>query len=93
DCEAYRFSGDEAGWQLVGPVDDKTRSGAGSVREESALNKFRQMDIKGSTKNDTQLQTVHQNTISTLRVYEEAGGRVRKFSTSGVDGRVVVWSV
>ncbi|OJD20406.1 hypothetical protein ACJ73_08258 [Blastomyces percursus] len=93
DCEAYRFSGDEAGWQLVGPVDDRARSGAGSVREESALNKFRQMDIKGSTKNDTQLLTVHQNTISTLRVYEEAGGRVRKFSTSGVDGRVVVWNV
>ncbi|KKZ64822.1 actin like protein 2/3 complex, subunit 1A/1B [[Emmonsia] crescens] len=93
DCEAYRLSGDEAGWQLVGPVDTKARPGAGSVREESALNKFRQMDIKGSTKNDTQLQTVHQNTISTLRIYEEAGGSVRKFSTSGVDGRVVVWSV
>lgn len=81
DCEAYRLSGDEAGWQLVGPVDTKARPGTGSVREESALNKFRQMDIKGSTKNDTQLQTVHQNTISTLRVYEEAGGSVRKFSS------------
>ncbi|EGC42509.1 Arp2/3 complex chain sop2 [Histoplasma capsulatum var. duboisii H88] len=93
DSEAYRLSGDESGWQLLGPVDAKARAGADSVREESALNKFRQMDIKGSTKNDTQLQTVHQNTISTVRVYEETGGKVRKFSTSGVDGRIVVWSV
>lgn len=57
---------------------------------------FRQMDLKGSTKGkeDTQLKTVHQNTISTLRVYEEGGaGAVRKFSSSGVDGRVVVWDV
>ncbi|ODH41283.1 hypothetical protein ACO22_01416 [Paracoccidioides brasiliensis] len=92
DCEAFRFRGSENGWQLVGSIDAKAQSGAGSAREESALNKFRQMDIKGSTKNDTQLQTVHQNTISTLRVYEEDGGKVRKFSTSGVDGRVVVWS-
>ncbi|KAK2750262.1 hypothetical protein FQN55_002407 [Onygenales sp. PD_40] len=93
DCEAYRFSGNEGGWQLIGSVDTKARAGAGSVREESALNKFRQMDIKGSTKNDTQLQTVHQNTISTLRVFEDVNGKVRKFSTSGVDGRVVVWTV
>jgi actin related protein 2/3 complex subunit 1A/1B len=51
---------------------------------------FRQMDLKGKTKDDTQLKTVHQNTISTIRVYESAGN-VGKFSTSGVDGRVVIW--
>lgn len=53
----------------------------GNTREESALNMFRQMDLKGKTKDDTQLTTVHQNTISTLRIYEEAGGTVRKFSS------------
>jgi actin related protein 2/3 complex, subunit 1A/1B len=62
-------------------MEAKTRPGASSVREESALQKFRQMDLKGSTKDDTQLGTVHQNTISTLRVYEEGGGAVRKFSS------------
>jgi len=61
-------------------------------REESALNMFRQMDLRGSNKaarDDTKLTTVHQNTISTMRVLDGEGG----FSTSGVDGRVVVWSV
>lgn len=51
------------------------------MREESALNMFRQMDLKGKSKDDTQLKTVHQNTISTVRPYEEAGGNVKKFSS------------
>jgi actin related protein 2/3 complex subunit 1A/1B len=92
DCEAYRFKGDESGWAITGSVESKKRPGAGAEREESALNMFRQMDLKGKTKDDTQLKTVHQNTISTIRSYEEHGGVVSKFSTSGVDGRVVVWN-
>ena len=38
------------------------------------------MDLKGSTKDDSKLQSVHQNTISTLRVYSEDGGAVKKIS-------------
>ena len=53
----------------------------GAAREESALNMFRQMDLKGKAKDDTQLKTVHQNTIATIRIYEEAGGAIRKFSS------------
>lgn len=54
---------------------------AGGVQEESALNMFRQMDLRGKVQNDTQLKTVHQNTIQTVRVYENAGGALRKFSS------------
>ena len=50
------------------------------MREESALNMFRQMDLKGKSMDDTQLKTVHQNTIATIRTYDEAGGNVKKFS-------------
>jgi actin related protein 2/3 complex subunit 1A/1B len=60
----------------------------GSTREESALNMFRQMDLKGQAQDDTQLNTVHQNTISTLRIYEEAGGFVRKFSSKFPSSRL-----
>ncbi|KAL4783485.1 Alpha/Beta hydrolase protein [Aspergillus varians] len=80
DCEPYRLRGDENGWQLEGSIENKAVSGAGSVREESALNMFRQMDLKGQSQADTQLKTVHQNTISTIRVYEEANGSVHKLS-------------
>lgn len=92
DCEAYRLQGSENGWQLTGSLEQKTRPGMGDDREESAFNMFKQMDLKGKTKDDTQLKTVHQNTIKTLRVFEGDGGAVRKFSTSGVDGRVVIWN-
>jgi actin related protein 2/3 complex subunit 1A/1B len=85
DCEAYRFQGDEGGWQVVGSLESKGRPGMDGQREESALNMFRQMDLKGSSaKNDTQLKTVHQNTISTIRAYEESGGAVSKFSSKWI---------
>ena len=63
-------------------MESKGRPGMGNTREESALNMFRQMDLKGkSSKDDTVLKTVHQNTITTIRTFEEAGGSVRKFSS------------
>ncbi len=37
---------------------------------------FKQMDLKGKVKDDTKLSTVHQNTISTIRVYETSGSQV-----------------
>lgn len=80
DCEAFRFRGGIEGWQLTGAVETKGRPGMGDQREESALNMFRQMDLKGKVKDDTQLKTVHQNTITMLRPYEAHGGSVRKFS-------------
>lgn len=93
DCEAFRFKGGINGWQLAGTLEAaKGRPGlGGGDREESALNMFKQMDLKGKVKDDTQLKTIHQNTISTIRPYEESGSGVTRFSSSGVDGRVVIW--
>jgi len=42
---------------------------------------FRQMDLKGKASDDTKLKTVHQNTISTIRSFDESGGTVRKLSS------------
>lgn len=80
DCEAYRLRGNEQGWQIVGSIESKGRPGMEEMREESALNMFRQMDLKGKSKDDTQLKTVHQNTIATVRAYDVVGGAVKKFS-------------
>jgi len=93
DCEAFKFRGSEQGWEMTGLVEAKTRPGMGAVREESARDMFRQMDLKGKTKDDTVLNTTHQNTIATIRDFEGNPGQVRKFSTSGVDGRVVIWTI
>lgn len=42
---------------------------------------FRQMDLKGQTTADTKLKSTHQNTVNTVRVFEEANGNVRSFSS------------
>ena len=68
---------------MVGSLEAKSRPGLAGAREESALNMFKQMDLRGKAKDDTQLKTVHQNTIATLRAYEaDASGNVRKFSST-----------
>ncbi|RMZ82809.1 hypothetical protein DV737_g1880, partial [Chaetothyriales sp. CBS 132003] len=94
DCEAFRFGGSESGWQMTGAVESKKAVGHGA-EEASARDLFRQMDLKGrsAAKDDTQLSTTHQNTINTVRAFAGSPGAVAKFSTSGVDGRVVVWNV
>jgi len=84
DCEAFRFRGNPGGWKLTGTLESKGRPGMGEAREESALNMFRQMDLKGKVKDDTQLKTVHQNTISTIRAYASSGSHVTKFSCTSL---------
>lgn len=79
DCEAFRFRGGETGWQLAGTVEAK---GPAHVerQEESALQMFKQMDLKGKAKDDTQLKTVHQNTVTVIRPYQATESGVTQFS-------------
>jgi len=41
----------------------------------------------------TERTSVHQNTITTIRPYSGQPGAVTKVSTSGVDGRLVIWPI
>ncbi|KAK7205686.1 WD40-repeat-containing domain protein [Myxozyma melibiosi] len=97
DCHPVVFVGsDQQGWQLDHSVDDPLKVKKSSGKESSALNMFRQMDLKGtptSASEDSTLPTIHQNTITKLRAYASSGGRVTKVSSTGVDGRVVIFSV
>ncbi|GAA5966428.1 hypothetical protein JCM8115_002875 [Rhodotorula mucilaginosa] len=45
------------------------------------------------TAHGTELTTVHQNTITSVRPYEGSREMVTKVSTTGVDGRLVIWPV
>lgn len=51
---------------------------------------FRQMDLKGQSQVDTKLKSTHQNTVNTLRAYDEAGGQVRSFSSKEYPPRILV---
>ncbi|KAK9452293.1 WD40-repeat-containing domain protein [Limtongia smithiae] len=95
DCHPVLFSGSgETGWVLDHSLDDPSTAKKSVSKENTALNMFRQMDLKGTPAaalDSTSLPTVHQNTITKLRPYLLAGGRVTKISSSGVDGRVVIF--
>ena len=66
DCHPVVFEGDMGGWRQAYSVDDPNKKDTSQGAESSALNMFRQMDLKGrtSTTEDTSIKTIHQNTIS-----------------------------
>ena len=77
----YRLQGDEQGWRVAGSIESKGRPGMGAAHEESARNLFKQMDLKGKAQQDTQLKTIHQNTIATVRAYEASGDTLKRISS------------
>eukprot|EP00761_Pharyngomonas_kirbyi_P012039 gb/GECH01012066.1/.p1 GENE.gb/GECH01012066.1/~~gb/GECH01012066.1/.p1 ORF type:complete len:357 (+),score=86.64 gb/GECH01012066.1/:1-1071(+) len=83
---AFSKSGDS--WAMNGRIDEgegkkkQAKSGFGS-----AFAKFEQQ-----TSEEEELKTRHKNSVSRLSIVEQASGKVSKFSTSGIDGRVVIWN-
>ncbi|XP_050305490.1 actin-related protein 2/3 complex subunit 1A-A-like [Anthonomus grandis grandis] len=60
----------------------------------SALSKFRLMEKEArSEQEDKTLESAHQNPIACFCVYQGVKGKVEKISSSGLDGRVVIWTV
>lgn len=57
------------------------------------MRKFQSLDRQARIENDTALETVHQNAITCLVLYSGSKGAVNKFSTSGVDGQLVIWDM
>lgn len=54
---------------------------------------FRQMDLKGQTSADTKLKSTHQNTVNTVRAFEEANGQVRSFSSKTYHRSVFIYFI
>ncbi|GAA5983042.1 hypothetical protein JCM11641_004702 [Rhodosporidiobolus odoratus] len=70
-------------------ADSRGVSSAGGAPGSGAGGLGQQLTSQG-----TELLTVHQNTITSVRAYEGGNGTdVSKVSTTGVDGRLVIWPV
>ncbi|RKP26739.1 actin-like protein ARPC3 [Syncephalis pseudoplumigaleata] len=96
DCAPAYFEGQGDQWQFVKALDAKEVKKAANTN--SAFNMFKQMDSRGITSKNTaegktELSTLHQNTITMVRAFRRSSEGVSEFSTSGVDGRLVVWAV
>lgn len=85
-----------------------TRSGLGGPSpvgrlNSAAFNTFRNAAERGisntpgsptaTSSGESELFTVHQNTITNVRAYSGVSGQIAQVSTSGVDGKLVVWDV
>jgi actin related protein 2/3 complex subunit 1A/1B len=67
---------------------------ATSKMESTAMDRFKQMVSRAQLEaSDITLDSVHQNAINCIRVYERSEKEVTKITTSGLDGRLVVWNI
>lgn len=73
-----------------------------SIKKEtdgfSAMRKFKDMDkyndFNSSGNNaDSMLDTIHQNTITGLRIYSSKNGIADQISTISLDGKMVIWNL
>ena len=76
-------------------------SGGPGRLNSAAFNTFKNADSRGfsgrgagsSSQGESELLTVHQNTITSVRPYQGESVAVTKVSTTGVDGKLVIWNV
>uniref|UniRef100_A0A146M0U1 Actin-related protein 2/3 complex subunit n=1 Tax=Lygus hesperus TaxID=30085 RepID=A0A146M0U1_LYGHE len=60
----------------------------------SAMKIFQSLDRQARLESsDTELETIHQNAITCLRIYQGSLGAATKLSTSGADGQLVIWDL
>lgn len=102
-CAPVVFSGDQESWFETRTIDNtKVTALPKKVRAvdedddddatsgTSALSMFKQLDLRGkvASKNASELPTIHQNTITAVKIYD-----LGHISTSGKDGKVVIFPV
>lgn len=59
----------------------------------SAMKKFQSLDRNSRINSDYELDTKHQNTLTCLRIHSESNDTVTKFSSSGLDGKIILWEL
>lgn len=57
------------------------------------MKKFQSLDRQARINSDYELDTKHQNTLTCLRIHTEINDAVTKFSSSGLDGKIILWEL
>jgi len=92
DCAPHLFTSSGGGWQYAKSFDENKAAAATKQSGASAArNMFAAKVDCGTETVETTLNTQHQNAISSVQSMG-TGGRITKFSTTGVDGKLVLWS-
>jgi actin related protein 2/3 complex subunit 1A/1B len=80
----------------LGETDGKEDKSAKDPAKFSALKKFQNLDSKGTEEAadlETAVSTTHQNAINNICIVSGTVGNIKTFSTSGKDGKVVLWDM
>lgn len=90
DCCPMLFNCDDRGLlTFVSKLDIPKQS---IQRNISAMERFRNMDKRATTEDrNTALDTLHQNSITQVSIYEVDKQDCRKFCTTGIDGAMTIW--
>lgn len=102
-CHPVLFVNNGSHWAFCKHLDTSagsntvsTTPGSASEDEEdtsfgiSALKKFKQLDLKGKITTEQGTST-HENTITQFSAYHETNGRISLVSSSGLDGKIVIY--
>jgi len=90
DCFPFMYAFEGGKWVAKGSLDKGDGSAAAAkTGTQSAMAMFKNNATVGTSANDTTLPTKHQNAISCTTI--RAG--TKSFSTTGVDGRLVEWTL
>ena len=91
-CLPLVYSVDGAGEITFVAKLDSEKDNAGA-KKFSARDMFRERDNKGGDDTGTTLKTTHQNRIISIQILSGNKDAAEKISTSGGDGKVVVWDL
>jgi actin related protein 2/3 complex subunit 1A/1B len=76
-------------------LDQKTGTGAKAAGGPSNMSQWQNRDKLGAADGDKDqnVDTKHQNCVTTLQIFKGTAAKVAAFSTSGLDGSVGVWDL
>jgi len=76
---------------LSGKLDQSQKKENSNI---SAMRHFKSLDRNSRAENaDTSLESIHQNAIACICLYEGTNRDAKKISTSGLDGQLVIWDL
>jgi actin related protein 2/3 complex subunit 1A/1B len=94
DCSPLVLTNSGGQWNFSNLISEKksdpVQAKAGGSK--AAFELFKNKVEVGADENVQTLSTLHQNCITCLAPFEVAGGSVKKFTTSALDGKLILWT-
>ncbi|KAF9915231.1 hypothetical protein BX616_006615 [Lobosporangium transversale] len=91
DCAPHLFENKGQQWAFSVSLDSAVKKADVGF---TARDTFRRMDSRAqsTTSSDTEIHSHHQNTINSIRFYAGSRENLEQYTTSGVDGKLIIWN-